>query len=317
MREVRESYNKSIKEQFINLHPEESRDSYKYALLKSAELAEFQLDKDLYNFNDEELDTLLGGLGASSYQSILSYASYFKKYIDWAINKDMVYTNINLLRQPKFSGEELKKYIAKGYLENKYITKDDFDMILDVFCLNDQDRALYILPWNGALGSMSSELCNLKETDIDSKNKLLHLKDDENNKRTIEVDARTIDILLGACSETTYEVYGEATNGRSNDRKLVDTEYVIKKTATMHDTNKMTYAGISRRLNTIATAVRNEYLTPSNIWWSGLFYFTQKLKDERGKLTDEDYDKIIDRFGTSKKERYRFTLIKKIEDNIL
>ena len=133
MREVRESYNKSIKEQFINLHPEESRDSYKYALLKSAELAEFQLDKDLYNFNDEELDTLLGGLGASSYQSILSYASYFKKYIDWAINKDMVYTNINLLRQPKFSGEELKKYIAKGYLENKYITKDDFDMILDVF----------------------------------------------------------------------------------------------------------------------------------------------------------------------------------------
>lgn len=290
-------YNDAIKNKFINENFRETntKETVKYLFSRISNKLEFKLEKDLYSFGENELIKLFKELRITSKQIFFFYKSYISKYLDWAIDNNYTNTKDNLIKNsPKF--EDAKNFLDKAAINNKYLTKEQLDDIVFKTCQNDQDVALLLLLFEGVKGERLEELCNLKPSDIDFNNNILTLTDKDGTKRNINVTSKAITAIERAIKEDEYEAYLPPADNNTRYRKLINRGYVFKKTS-KRGGDKITYSGLYTRIKTIAEEYGNRYINIANVWWSGIFHTAKEIKQEKGKITREDFLKIREKYN--------------------
>jgi integrase len=298
-------FNRDFKNRFISQYDESTQVSLSYVFRKAAEL-EYSLGKDVYDFNREELDNLFYVFDCKSKDSVASKISIVNKYIDFAIEQGFLKTGINLTKN--FVGQEYyEKYISKIAERKKYLTKEQFENLLD-FCVNDQDRAIFALLYEGARGRQEEEnsleeLINLKLSDCNLETNEVKLTRNNGETRTIVVSNETMEILKFADAQKTYlrgngEI-SEWMKAKKNDKmKLHQNGHILKPTG-IADFGLISEQSIRQRITGIRKRYgMNPFITVANIWYSGMVEYGKKIKQEKGKdLEGEDYREICIRFG--------------------
>lgn len=303
-----------LKESFLK-ESDYSEDTKKYMryILFNEDLVfklEKKYNKDLCQFNLEEIKNVLGSFKSLSVDSVRKNRTVISKYIEYARLKNYISSNINFAQE--ITEDDLNNLIYKIAAEYKYITEEELEDICDI-CINYQDEVIFRSVHEGIKGERLIELIKLIEEDIDKQNNMIRINNGK-NKRKIKVSNKTIKAIEAALEQTIYTSYGNTT---AKEKNLVDTGYgyILKKTARSSE-NTIGYQTILQRFKKVRLEAGYPYLTIETLWWSGIFNQARQIKQEKGELKDQDYEYIMNKFGCNKEYAYKWKAINTINENI-
>lgn len=285
---------------------ESTSKSYERVLLYSSKV-EFGLEKDLSDFNLEEIEKVLFGFDANNRNTVESYSRILSSYLNWCVQKGL--SNYNPLQELK--PDDFVKYLTD---EETYFTNSQIKRWED-HLENFQDAVIVRLLFIGVGGKQLSEIRNLKIQDVDRDNKILKLtntlKYDEKTglpikftERYLEIkDERTFDLIEGAINTKKYiKRNGEASEGAEARSigmlELVENDYVIRSSITK--TENYNYPVdkfvIYRRLSMISDVFGIDNFTTKLIQRSGMIYYASQIMQNKS-LTLDDMKIVADRFN--------------------
>ncbi len=289
-------YNPDAKNRFMNQY--EGKANIERVFKISYDM-ENDFGKDLFDFNREQIRKLGYLFMPSTKNSSVQNIRYIETYIDWAIDEGLTKGVNPLIGVDK----EWKEQFANENLKLLW-RKDEIDHIV-LSRRNGQDQAIITLLWNGVKGKNNVEIVKLKRTDINDKEGILVLFDENDDNRKISVDQQCIATCLKAYSESEYEskngnVSKEAKNS-INQLVISDEGYIIRPSNT-----QVKHYGISeknivyRRIASIADEIEEPMFNPRNIVNSGMLYLAYQVYNDTGKLSGEDIKLICGKFGLLK-----------------
>ena len=122
-------YNRELKMEFATSQYEESTvPILMFVFQKTAEM-ETKLNKDVYQFNREEIDEMFLNFNCKTKQSVASKFSIIRAYLDYCISKGLVQSMFNIMSA--FVGDEYyDKYISKIAAETQFIDRKTLYYIL-------------------------------------------------------------------------------------------------------------------------------------------------------------------------------------------
>lgn len=286
-------YNETIKNEFIEQFKAGTQKIY-LRLFKVSQILEHELDKDLYDFNREELRRLFFMYMPKTESSSNSNVQYIHKYIDWTISENYK-KNLNPL---DMVDSAWKKQYANNMVK-RFWTDKELDFIIDSR-ENAQDAIIISLLAEGCRGTGNSEILNLNKRSVDALNNQLHLEDENGTRRTITVSDKCIKLCQQALKEISYS----KMNGNSSPdikspmANLTDSDFVVRnaltRTVHLHESDKST---IHRRLGKIALELQQPNFIPMSITRSGMMAMAKNRILDHGNLTDEDLIEIAIQFG--------------------
>lgn len=310
-------YNPEQKNRFLNEnYPNESTRATYTSLLVNIQKFEAEKEKDVCDFSLSEAVELLIGLKKKTYKSLDVAQSILVKYIDWTIEEKYSKTFINSFKL--IDKSDLQKYTHQIALRNSYITKEKLfsDVVNQLY--NYVDKAIPLLFFEGAKGRSNGdhtfeELRNLRERDLIPEINTIIVTRDNGEQRHIQVDPRTMAILIAASKETEYfKLNGEA-KGRFAVMSLKQTEFILRPMdVDRGDSNniKMTANSINTRFKKFREWTKTPFLNPTLCFHSGLLERCEEKEKEVGELTVENYKQLYrdvnldDRRYSSLKEMY-------------
>lgn len=218
-------YNEEIKERFLDTYEnEDTKSTIRYTFYKTF-IDENALDKDLYDFNLQEISNVIRNHSPRSNSVAKSIGAFISQYITWAIEE------ANLRKSNIHPMKALERDFYDSLVDKKtkihYSEKELIDIVekLD----NAQDQALLFLWFEaGISGKDFSEIRNLTYYDIDWNNNLLTIKDEVGETRTLEVSDRCMRYLERAYKQETYLLYQK--DGIIKEMPLMQGDYIFRNT---------------------------------------------------------------------------------------
>lgn len=301
-------FNEEVKNQYlhemilIGSISEETSKSYNRIFTVTNEIEE-ALGKDLSEFTLQEIETILYGFKANNRNTVESYARIISSYLNWCVQQGISKRNPLYVLNPT----DFEKYLTN---EEEYFTDAQLRRYEDQ-CQNYQDAVIIRLLFNGVGGKQLTEIRNLKKDEVDFIQKRMKLintlsSDDNGNplqftERWIDIDERTISLLVGAMGQKIYTKRNGDMIPRENIRPytdLVDNQYIVRASITKTEkfNSPVDKFVIYRRVQTIAESLGIEEFTAKFIQRSGMIHYANQLiRDE--KLTLNDIKMVADRFN--------------------
>lgn len=288
-------YNQHTKERFLNKFPENTQTTYS-RVFKFSKDTEAVLGKDLYDFNLDEIESVLYDLMPRTKVSSHSNGRVVTSYITWAIEQGLRKNNINPLKV--VGADYFHKFVDENV--NLFFTDKEIAQVEDG-CTNAQDAVIFRLAFEGVGGKKHSEMRNLKRQDVDYENNVLLLKDEDESERSHKVSDRCIHLIEQANRQRIYYKRNgemmETANNIRNYADLVENDYVLR-TALTRSSNydKVDISLIFRRVSAIAEIFDIPYLNVTNITKSGMLFMAKQLVERDGELTMKQYREIAARY---------------------
>ncbi|MCG7406392.1 site-specific integrase [Paenibacillus sp. ACRRX] len=285
-------YNEKTKLAFMSEYAE-STQKILSRLFKVSQTLEFDLDKDLFEFNREQLRRLFFLYLPKTAYSSKANVTWVSKYIDWALEEGY----LDGLNPLDGTAKEWKEQFVMKSLK-KYWTAKELDKIINK-CVNAQDAVLISLLFNGVRGTANSEILNLQKSDILFSTNQLSLRDDDGTSRIITVSDACISLCEKALRESEYEKKnGNASKDiKSPTAALVSNDFVVKtaftRTEHFHEAEKNI---VHRRLSVIGEEINEPNFTPFNICYSGMLALAKDLFLQSGELGDHEYEVVFRQF---------------------
>jgi integrase len=278
------------KEDFLNTLNPNTAKTVKGVLLK-VDKFEKLLRKSIYDFNLSEVNELIEN--EFSYKSVASVRtgiSYIKKYINYCIEHNL--TTLN----PFEIITDYSQYVNKNAMENKYLTYQEVRDIEEKL-VNFNDRCMLELLFNGL---KPDELINLKETDVDFKEKSIIATDKKDNVRKIfGCSERCFELLKLTISQQAYYLNNGTAQSRKDPNKILtnglgvrtlrfpESVYVFKTAGSKKIDTPMEQKGLQARVRVIREWVGNPYITVTNLYHSGILHEAYSMmKDKKAKELD-------------------------------
>lgn len=224
------SEGKNLKEEFLEHLEEETMlkestlKSYRIFIYKASdfEINVVQKQKDLYEFTDPEIETMIRYFQLSRYKSVASCISAINQYLKYAKEKGVIRNRLNITYNP--TQEEMNSLLINRIRQKKqFVNRDELYNEICVPLVNWQDRLSYICPFEGLT---YDDMINLKKIDVDASNNTLRLKD-----RILKVSQQCINFIQSAMQETVYlRSNGNTKSDDWAEIELVPTNYVFKPT---------------------------------------------------------------------------------------
>lgn len=306
-----------IKQEYLNEKPTATAKSDSFVLRLADEYEEI-MNKPIYNMSYPELKELIATqFKNSSTKAIMKNVSILKTYIDFCISKNLVLHGEN--RLATFSIDDAKEFVHKQALINKFIDKKKLMEYQNILC-NAQDVLLLELLYIGVKGRPSKEgtleeVINLTIDDIDEKNNMLTLTQNNGKHRIIKVEASTIELIKETYEQEYYiENNGEQTNNprlsEPRKTKINKVENYIFRVPGRNKYELFKPNLLNSRMKRIQKYVGNPYLNYTSLYNSGMIQMAIDIYREKGEVTKEDYVSICDRYnyGGDNPERYWFNL---------
>lgn len=315
-------YNSDIKQMYLDqFGNKETVEVYTRLFRKSLE-RESNLNKDLYDFNDEEMEDFLKKiLKPKTKESARTYCNVLSNYIQWAIDNPKISNTINLFNPLKRRQEYFYEFVQESRTYFSIDEKHAITSSLD----NKQDSFIIDALWEGIQGSKLSELVNLRIEDMNHKDGIITLRDDEGNiTRTIEMDRVWMDsetnvfenAILANREQMYYKMNGTVDySEKVRDHVLLPlrSEYVLKSAQTNSKNNiiggeKVSHYTVYNRLEMVKKLKEfEEYadaLTTKNIVRSGMIYKALKIYQRDHKLDRPQIEEICERYDM----KYKWSL---------
>lgn len=159
-------YNSNQKEQFLSTITDRQKFLDTKLCFKKTFPFETQLEKDISEFNKEQLTYLIDGLEFNSYPTLMKFRLLLGDYINYIISEGKCACSENLL------GEVIKKYNFKNPIYNKYPKDpaDLYDNLQFIFGNPDKDSQ-YISSFTflcfAYLGFSDEEILKLTKNNVD------------------------------------------------------------------------------------------------------------------------------------------------------
>ncbi|MBW7474065.1 hypothetical protein K0T92_04870 [Paenibacillus oenotherae] len=299
-------YNEEQKKRFLKYYIDYKDDSSvkNYtAVLSRAQYVESRLNKDLYDFNSDEIEQLMKYFNCTTITSAYGRLNYIQNYINWGIAEGLTKSVDNPLNG-LISREFCKRLV--GDYTRVLATEQDVLRVAES-CLNFQDKAVILAIFEGIGGKELSELTNLRRADIDEGQLRIKLTDSKHGTRYMTFkDDYIIRNLIRANEEETYHMWS-SNKQRKRERVLIAlgrSSYVIKHIVNRHgsdeDTPVKSY-GITTRLRHIQEHFSSdfEFLNPTNLRNSGMLRMARDIYWATGKFNIEDVRNICLRYHVS------------------
>lgn len=117
------------------------------------------------------------------------------------------------------------------------------------------------------------EIRNLKIEDVDFNNNEIHISG--KRERIIKVEIETIESIKDAIEEKYY------IENSLEQKELLNTPYVVRPIKDKKTNKKLTSIAIKNRINRISSLYENPYITPINIYKSGIIYYIKKIMQNK------------------------------------
>lgn len=269
-------YNEEVKLYFLesNYKSEDSRNVVKYVFEKS-ELSERILKKDLYMFTLDEIRLTVLDMGYSSLNTVRNTISIIKNYIDWSETAGYRHSNTNVLAS--VDDEWLNKLTVKR--QKTLISIDEFEEIKS-HIVNENDKLMLDLLWNGVFGKELSEIRTLQVSNIEGN--IVTLFDKDGSSREIEL-----------CEDIIKRIYAvndlkEELDLNGNVQPLNITDYVFKHRVKKDDNHDIiNYSYVLRRIKDILEPFKDYKLTAKSLYNSGMIHkYYEALKERNGGKLD-------------------------------
>lgn len=291
---MNEFYNEAIKNRYLeSIENEDSRYVIKYIFIAS-KVTEEILEKDLYNFSDEEVFLVMKNISPKSDNGARANINYLRAYISWAIKIGYRENNINPLDAVD---RKIYSQFVDRNLKIHYSLDEFIDLIEEKDMLNGQDQAFLFCLWSGINGKQFSEIRDLKFEHINwDENKIYIVERDV----TIEVSEQCIKYLDKAYKQDTYYTYNPETK-EYNEKILLESNFVFKnvKSGRTEPHTKVSMAVLYNRLNMLKQIFNLEYLTGNSIRQSGMIYMAYESFVREGKLDKEQFYEIGYKYNVS------------------
>lgn len=266
-------------------------------VLRAADEYEELIGKNIYDMNYVELkELILMQYKNSSEKTVLKNVSVLKTYIDFCINKNVVLHGEN--RLATFSSKDAKEFVNKQAVEGKYISKQQLREYQDIL-FNEQDKLFLELLFIGVRGrtieeGTLEEIINLRISDVDEKNKMLSLTQNDGKVRLLEVDEHTIELIKDTYEQDIYiENNGEMTDNPrlSEPRKLKinKVEDYVFRVPSKAKFQVFTPNLLNSRMRRIKIWIGNYYVNTTSIYMSGMLNMAMEIYKEKGEINKLDY----------------------------
>lgn len=170
-----------------------------YNLYKSNALNwEIILDKDLYEFNIQELDSLIGSIPSSSIHIKANVYNFVNQYIDWCISKRLItINNMNALDRETYTS------ISQKLASSKLISYEQlWDMVQYMETkTNIQNILPIIFAYYGIGGNDMEYMRNLRLEDLDRENEVAYIRLQGDLKAVLPIDEKLYAYCVKACEE--------------------------------------------------------------------------------------------------------------------
>lgn len=292
-----EFYNKEVKEAYME--QTKRRVPSVIRIFKVAASMERSYQKDLYDFNRDELKGLFYLLAPTKFNSSYQNAVHVSSYIDWAIEQGYRQKINPLLAVER---DYYRQFVIKA---KQYFTEQELEDMISQ-CKNPQDAVIIRLRMEGVGGEGNSEILNLKISDVDQENNVLRLVNDNGEERFLKVSDKCISLCVAAHNQKTYLKRNGAykKNIKAPTTKLVENDYILKTSITKVDNyQRADKFLIHRRLSMLSEYFNQPYLTSTNIGYSGMLMYMKHIYLEKGGLNVSDYNAIFNRFGLKEIEK--------------
>lgn len=292
-------YNYEFKKSFLKSGSSNTR-KRREGVFRSSYEFELKFEKDLCFFNLEEIESWLISQKWTE-TNVKSACSQLRSYIKFKIKEgvSLLYNPLNELSEGWY------EKVSDGG-EVTLLSKSQVDEVIES-CVNEQDAVIVSLLFEGAGGFKFSELSNLKLEDVNFEEGILNLTDDKNGHRTIQVTKQTLDLISRASTQDKYfNKNGSVRGKRRQTSTLFENGYVIKPIETNRKHLKAQYNTIRDRIETVSEFNEGkEHIYPIiNIIRSGQLYKIKKIIEQTGKLTNKDYERVLDDFGKDPSPTY-------------
>ncbi len=205
--------NKEYKDKFL----EETDKKYYHLEFERAGDLEEIYNKDICNFNKNEIMELYKFMNLYSVYKIRQLNSLFSTYTDFCIDKK--YSNTNLNCFVLMNIDDLKSCVNKIMQKNRIMDREQILSICNQ-AINARDAFAILCLFEGIFGKSYSEICNLSIDDIDIENRIVHLPN-----RDLEVSKEFVNYALRAENDLEYVCFSGSKNGC---REFVDNGKIYK-----------------------------------------------------------------------------------------
>lgn len=311
-------YNFEVKGKYLDQFDHQETKEVYARLFRKAFESELALDKDLFDFNEVELEDFLANkLKPKTKESARTYCNVIANYIQWAIDNPKISKTNNIINPMKRRQEYFFEFVQNRKM---YFSMEEKQAIIKSL-VNKQDSFIIEGLWNGIQGTKVSELVNLRINDVDSINRKISIRDDNNNiTRVISFsDKEETDIfemaILANKEREYYKKNGEVdySSNVKDVAELSESEYVLKSAKTSRHGGKeggekVSHFTVYNRLEMIRSLEDfeeyNDALTTKNIVRSGMIYMALKLFDRDHELGTKQIKEICTRFDI----KYKWSL---------
>lgn len=278
-------YNKELKLAYMKNYDgaEGTKNTILYQFLRSAKI-ENQYEKDLYAFNDKEIDDLLYSLAWNNIMSINSSVSIYKDYINWCIVNGQrgIYENGENRMEIFQKTEDLRKYISNRKIKNRFLTKEELDDLIDSLA-NPIDQALILCMYEFIGGQELYELRTLKLSNVNEEDKTVELISIDGEIRVQNISTRLIELLKDANDQKRY-IENNGIAVREDGMPLNDTGYVFRVVAKGQSEDIMSYAGVYTKINAIKRFTGYDLITPNSLKETRIMHEISDVAREIGLL---------------------------------
>lgn len=273
-----------------------------YAIFKKTEKFEEKLDKDVSEFNKDEILLMLKSFHSKSINSLLNYIVILKHYSRW-VTGTVGQNDYELI-----SKKDVENLVDKN--ASVLITREDLDEIEENL-LNWSDKAIVELLWEGIAGKNMSDIYVVSEKCV--KGETLYI-----NGKEFFITDRLAYLLPKAFAETEIISYGNAmriiqVNGKGR-------LYKERSNARGVDTEDSVFRYFYRKIQLFRNYLGIPNLTMKDLQSSGLFHYLQiGIKesglDIRGFLKTKKGKELAIKYGFSE-DYYIDNIISKYEQYI-
>lgn len=212
-------YNKERKQMYIEEKMAETIVSpyfLKNAFLKT-EPFETELDKDLCDFNAEEIVNLLKAISFPSFDSVIVFNSTLNLYTDWCMQKHMIKDNQNHFIE--LTRQNLADCVNALVVEMQYVSRETV-IEWGTKLPNIADAFIILALYEGIRGKSFDEILKARLSDFDVENNIYHAP---------TRDIKITPYLIKLAQETEKEkIYTSISSERIRQYNLIDDDFIIK-----------------------------------------------------------------------------------------
>lgn len=288
-------YNEALKNQFIKDDcTNKNFDKFMARYFETAAKYEEEYNKDLCNFNIQEIENYFLGLSTSSIDRCQNIKAQFIKYCQYCQERNLI--DDNQIHWQEVDSEFLRRTLNIGKLNEQLITRKK--LLSDLNQLNNASDMFIILGiFEGLCGNLYKDFYHLDIKQFKKKSNKIILKLED---KELEVSDKLYEL---ACeSADTYERIPNFIDAKKNNKLNPEDPWVLKRSINSRFDNINNHMhNLCKRIASIKKDFEFPYCTQAGLMNSGRLYYMYKLSEnnkiEPEQVLKKNFDKITERYG--------------------